>query len=115
MQTVIVTPVLLSCVLLVVQVALWFHSAQLADHAAADGAAAAARYGATDRDGSAAAQALVADAGARLLAVPAVERGDGAVAVTVRVRVPRVVPGWPTEVQRRAAEPLERIVPEDRR
>ena len=46
LQVVLLTPLLLLLVLVSVQAALWYHAVQLADSAAADGASAAARYGA---------------------------------------------------------------------
>jgi Flp pilus assembly protein TadG len=114
-QLVVLVPVLLLLVLVVVQAGLWLHAAQLADHAAADGAAAAARYGSTTGDGITAAAAFVADAGGRLAADPAVISGPATVRVAVRVHVPRVVPGWPDEVEGVADVPTERVVPETQR
>jgi len=108
LQVVLLTPLLLLLVLVSVQAALWYHAGQLADSAAADGAAAAARYAAGTGAGEAAVAQFVADAGGQL--VSAGLSADGtAVVATVAVRVPHVVPGWPDVVTRRASAPIERL------
>jgi Flp pilus assembly protein TadG len=108
LQVVLLTPIVLLLVLMSVQAALWYHAAELADSAAADGAAAAARYAAGTGAGSAAIAQFVAESGGRL--VSATVSADGtAMVATVAVHVPRVVPGWPDTVTRRASAPIERL------
>lgn len=114
-QLVLVTPALLACVLVVVQLALWLHATHVGDAAAARGAAAAAVVGGSVADGRAAVRAFVTDAGARLAEPPSVQRGAIAVQVGVRLRVPRLVPGMPRTVTRRVTVPVERFVPEGSR
>jgi Flp pilus assembly protein TadG len=108
LQIVLLTPVVLLLVLVSVQAALWYNAAQLADSAAADGAAAAARYAAGTGAGSAAVAQFVADAGGRLVSAGVSVDGTSMVA-TVAVHVPHVVPGWPDIVTRRASAPIERL------
>jgi len=108
LQVVLLTPLVLLLVLVSVQAALWFHAAQLADSAAADGAAAAARYAAGTGAGEAAVAQFVADAGGQLVSSSVSADGTTMVA-TVAVHVPHVVPGWPAVVTRRASAPIERL------
>ena len=105
---VLLTQVVLLLVLVSVQAALWYHAAQLADSAAADGAAAAARFAAGTGAGEAAIAEFVADAGGQLVAAGVSADGTAMVA-TVTVHVPHVVPGWPDVVTRRASAPIERL------
>ncbi len=107
-QVVVLTPVLLLLVLVSVQAALWYHAAQLADNAAADGASAAARHGADADAGTAALTGFVLDAGGRLVAGGVTS--DGVVmTATATVHVAHVLPGWPDAVTRHASAPIERI------
>ena len=110
LQVVLLTPVVLLLVLASVQAALWYHAAQIADSAAADGAQAAARYGAGPSDGSVALAALVADAGGSLVRGDVAAVGERMVA-SATVRVAGVLPGWPVTVTRRAEVPIERLTP----
>ncbi len=108
LQVVLLTPVLLVLVLTVVQTALWYHAAELADNAASDGAAAAARHGAGAGVGSSTLSQFVADAGGVLVA-GRVDADGTAMVATATVRVPHVLPGWPGTVTRRARSPIERL------
>ena len=108
LQVVLLTPVVLLLVLVSVQAALWYHAAQLADNAAADGAATAARYGAGVGAGSAALADFVREAGGRLVAADVSGDGDEIVA-SATIHVPGVVPGWPDSVTRRATASVERL------
>jgi len=108
LQVVLLTPLVLLLVLVSVQAALWYHAAQLADSAAADGASAAARYAAGIAAGQAAVAQFVADAGGQLVSAGVSADGTSMVA-TVSVHVPHVLPGWPDVVTRRASAPIERL------
>jgi Flp pilus assembly protein TadG len=109
LQVVLLTPVALLLVLVSVQTALWYHAAQLADNAAADGAAAAARHGADAGVGRTAVVDFVREAGGRLVAADV--SGDGVQMVaSATIHVPGVLPGWPDSVTRRATAPVERLV-----
>jgi Flp pilus assembly protein TadG len=110
LQVVLLTPVLLVLVLVVVQTALWYHAAQLAENAASDGAAAAARHGAGTAVGTSALSQLVADAGAALIG-GRVDVEETAMVATATVHVPHVLPGWPGTVTRQARSPIERLTP----
>ena len=108
LQVVLLTPLVLLLVLVSVQAALWYHAAQLADSAAADGAAAAARYAAGDRCRVGRHRPVRGRAGGRLVSAGVSADGTAMVA-TVAVHVPHVVPGWPDAVTRRASAPIERL------
>jgi Flp pilus assembly protein TadG len=108
LQVVLLTPVLLLLVLVSVQAALWYHAVQLADNAAADGAATAARHGADAAAGTTAVAEFVREGGGRLLATEVVSDGTQMV-VSATIHVPGVVPGWPDTVTRRATAPVERL------
>ncbi len=108
LQVVLLTPVVLLLVMVVVQSALWYHTAQLAENAAADAASTAARYGAGPAAGPDAAAGFVADAGGQLVVASVSADGTEMIA-TATVHVPHVVPGWPDTVTRRATAPIERI------
>ena len=108
-------PILMLLVLLVVQAALWFHTANIAQAGAARGAAAGAPV--TSSVGAAAdtAALTVRENGGRLIAAPVVAVDERSVAVTVSLRVPHVVPFFPAVVTRTQMEPRERFIPEDER
>jgi Flp pilus assembly protein TadG len=108
LQVVLLTPVLLVLVLAVVQTALWYHAAQLAENAASDGASAAARHGAGTGLGTGALRDFVSDAGGALVA-GRVDVDGTAMVATATVHVPHVLPGWPDTVTRQARSPIERL------
>ena len=74
-QLVLLTPVLLVLMLAVIQMALWWHAAHLADGAAHRGAVVAARVDGDAGEGAAAASSFASAAGAELVGAPLVERG----------------------------------------
>ncbi len=111
-QLVLLTPVLLVLVLTVVQIAMLWHAAHLADAAAAAGASRAAGLEAGATDGMTAARAFADASGARLEGSPLVVRGAVSASATVVVHVPRLLPGFPGTVRRTATMPVERFVPE---
>jgi Flp pilus assembly protein TadG len=114
LQVVLLTPVVLLLVLVSVQAALWYHAVQLADSAAADGAATAARQGADASAGTTAVVEFVREAGGRLVASDIASDGSEIVA-SATIHVPGVVPGWPDSVTRRATAPIERLTETGRR
>jgi hypothetical protein len=109
---VLLTPVLLVLVLLVVQTALWWHAAHLADAAAARAAVVTASLDGSAGSGVEAAESFAGAAGARLTRPPVVTRSGEEASATVEVAVPHVVPGFPTRVRRSSVAPVERFVPE---
>lgn len=114
-QLVLLVPAMLLVLLLGIQASIWYHAANVASAAAAQGAAAAAPSDVPAATGGATARQTVIALGGRLIGEPAASRGLDRVTVTVRVAVPRVVPFFPSSVQRTAVEPLERFVPETER
>jgi hypothetical protein len=112
-EVVILAPVVLLLVLLGVQAAVYFHAANVAEHASSRGVSVASRYGATNSDGVAEATATVRDSGSTLAGVSAT--GGDTVVLRVTVTVHRIVPFFPSSVTRMATEPKERYVPEDER
>lgn len=114
-QTVVVVPVLVLLVMLVVQAALWFHTAHVAQAGAARGAAAGAPYTASAATAASAALRVVVENGGRPVASPTAVVTDRLVEVTVELAVPRVVPFFPATVARRQIEPRERFIAEHER
>jgi len=111
-QLVLLTPVVLLLLLVIVQLALWIHAAHIATAAANEAVGTAARVDGSAGAGASAAATVVRESGARLIGIPAVARSATWSSSEVRVGVPRVLPGFPREVARRAAAPVERVVPE---
>lgn len=109
-ETVIVFPVVMSIMLLGFQAVTYFHSAHIASSAASQGASAAAGTG--SRDGVRVATDFARDAGANLASSPVVFDDGWSVRVAVELRVPAIVPFFPTSVRREADEPKERFVNE---
>jgi Flp pilus assembly protein TadG len=112
-EHVVLVPVVLLLVLLGVQAAVWFHAANVAEHAAARGVSVASRRGVSNAAGAAEAATTVRDSGSTLLGVAV--SGTSTVRATVTVAVHRVVPLFPASVTRSASEPEERYIPEDER
>jgi hypothetical protein len=114
-QVVLLVPIMLLMLLLGVQAAVWYHSANIAASAAAQGAAAASVVGAGPGTGVTVARTSVRDLGGRLAAEPIAWADGRQVAVTVRLEVPRLVPFFTPVVSRTATEPRERFIPETQR
>ena len=114
-QIVVLMPILLLLVLLVVQVALWYHTGNIAQAGAARGAAAGAPATATAGAAMSAATQTVLENGGLITSAPVVDLGDRIVVVTVELVVPHVVPFFPSTVTRAQLEPRERFMPEDER
>jgi TadE-like protein len=114
-QHVVLVPVLVLLVLLVVQAAMWFHVANIARAAASRGAAVGSLREASAADAARTASDVVADNSAALATAPSVSIDAGDVVVSVRLEVPRIVPFFPSVVERTQREPRERFIPEDER
>ena len=110
---VVLVPVVLFIVLLGIQAAVYFHAANIAQHAGARAVSVAAQRGADTSAGEAEARAVVRDSGSLLGGVTVV--GGDVVHAAVTVRVSQLVPFFPTSVTRHALAPKERFVPEDQR
>ena len=85
-ELVLLTPLLMVCVLVVVQFALWQHARHVLLAAAQEGARAARAQGATAVDGRARAHEYIEQLGPDLVTAPVVEVDRGVDAVTVRIR-----------------------------
>ena len=112
----VVLPILILLVMVVLQSALYFHTAHVARAAAAEGAMAAASHlvpgSSVTTTGSERAAAFASEAGGRVESAPTSELANGLVRVSVTLEVPSLVPFMSTRVTRDATEPRERIVTE---
>jgi Flp pilus assembly protein TadG len=114
-EHVLVVPVVLLLTLIGVQAALALHAANVAASAAAQGAAAGAARGASPEQATEVASTAVVELGGRIGAPPRATVAAGEIVVEVEVKVPSVVPLFPTAVRRQAHEPIERFVSEPER
>ena len=99
--------------MLTVQAAVWYHAANVAQSAAAQGAAAGAVRDAGNGAAAARAQLVIDESGAQGTA--AASGGFAEVAVQVTINVPHLVPFFPGTVTVSASEARERFIPEDQR
>ena len=107
----LLVPVLFVIALIAVQAGGVLHGISVANHVAAQGAAAASRHGASDNDGVVAVYDTTSALGARLARVPQVSSSTEEVTVRVWVHIPRAVPFFADTVSRQAVVPRERFVP----
>lgn len=114
-QAVLAVPVLLMFLLFGVQVALYFHTAQLASLAAQDAASIGASHNGGEVKAIAVAIKTIAESRANSTQLPIVEIGDGIFTVEVELDVPQVVPLLPKQVSRAASEPIEAFLLESDR
>lgn len=112
-ETVILMPVLILLIMLGVQAATWYHAANVAQSAAAQGAAAGAVRDAGNGAASARAQQVIDESGA--LGSASASGGFAEVSVQVTVNVAHLVPFFPDTVTVSASEARERFIPEDQR
>jgi len=112
-QVVLIVPVIILVLMLAIQAGLYFHTSNVAGAAAAQGATAASSVNMTSsvavQQGQSSASNFVMAAGAQLFATPLVVVSAGMVSVTVQVKVPRIIPFFPSSVGRSVIEPLERF------
>ena len=111
-ESVIIVPVVFFVLLRGVQATTLFHAANIATAAAAQGASAAAASGASELDGERVASISVAELGGSLSSPPKVDLRSDWVAVTVRISVPQIIPGFPRVIERNVIERKERFVGE---
>lgn len=109
-ETVLLIPAVMFIVLLAVQAAIQLHGVTMAEHISAQGALAAARYGAGPNDGTRAAEGAAGSVGARLARSPYVVATAQSVTVEVSIRVPRALPLFPDTISRTTSMPKERFV-----
>jgi hypothetical protein len=108
-QLVILTPLILLLVMLVVQVALASYVAHVAEAAAARGADAAAVRGGTIANGAIAVDEFLSGVATPSRA-PVITRDAASARAEVTLRVPHIVPFFPTEIARVATTPVERFL-----
>jgi Flp pilus assembly protein TadG len=109
----IAMPLLLVLVLVSVHVALWFHARQIVTAAAQEAARSARAYDASDADGYARADQLLAELGQRSVDDPSVviHRSAGTVTATVTGHSPVVIPGLVLDVSATSRSPIEEFTP----
>ncbi len=107
----LLTPLLMVCVLVVVQFALWQHARHVLLAAAQEGARVARAQGATAEDGRLRAQDYIGQIGPDLVTAPTIEVDRSLDLVTVRIRgqAVNIVPGVPLRVTATSAGPVERF------
>jgi Flp pilus assembly protein TadG len=110
-ELVLLTPLLMVCVLIVVQFALWQHARHVVLSAAQEGARVARAQGASAEDGRLRAYDYIGQLGPDLVSSPIVEVDRGLDTVTVRIRgqAVNIVPGVPLVVTATSAGPVERF------
>jgi TadE-like protein len=113
-QLVLLTPLVLLLVLLVVQAALASYVAHVAEAAASRGADATAVFGGTPADGSLAVDEFL-DGVATPVNAPVITRDAAWARAEVTLRVPHIVPFFPTRIARVATTPVERFLAPDER
>jgi Flp pilus assembly protein TadG len=109
----IATPLLLTLVLVSVHLALWFHARQIVTAAAQEASRAARAYDASNDDGYAKADQILAELGPRSVETPtvAITRSADTVTVTVRGQSPAVIPGLVLDVEATTRSPIEKFTP----
>ena len=110
-ELVLLTPLLMVCVLVVVQFALWQHARHVMLAAAQEGARAARAQGATAEDGRVRAQDYIGRIGPDLVsgAIIDVDRTIDEVTVTIRGQAVNILPGIPLRVTATSVGPVERF------
>ncbi len=103
----VLTPVLVLLIVLGIQLAVYFHAANVASAAAGEGASAGGAAEAAAR--------TVAELGSSLAAPPRVTDDGAFIVVSVEVSVPSLLPGFDLSVTRTVRVPRERFVDESDR
>ena len=114
-QVAILFPVVLFWIMLIVQYGLWWHAKQVANAVAAEAIDAARVPTGVARDGEAAADSYLTQAGNLTDIRVTVTRTPTAATAEVRGNAPRLVPGIPWSVTARSSAPVERFIPEPER
>ena len=111
-EAAIIFPLLLMLVMVIFQVALWWHARHVAQAAAQEGARVARIYQGSAADGQAKAEEYLSALAPRLLPQRAVSVSRSATTVTVQVRgtVVKIVPGLRLDVEETSTSPVERYV-----
>ena len=110
-ELVLVTPVLLLLIGFVIQFALWYHAAHVAEAAAQEGVRAARAFGGSAEAGQTRAAHFLAETGPNIVRSPEVtaSRDLRTARVEVHGQAPSVVPGLRLAVTAEAESPTERF------
>lgn len=114
-ETVLTVPIVFLVMLMAIQVAVFMHTAHVAQVSATEGAAAAARHGGGVAAGAEATARAIAELRSTAKDIPRISIVDGFAEVEVGLRVPQVAPFFDVVVTRTAREPLERFIAPDQR
>ncbi len=110
-ELVLATPVLLVCILVIVQFALWFHASHVATAAAQEGARAARLEAGTAEAGERRAHRFLEALGREVVERPEISASRGAEAANVEVRghAASILPGFRLPVRGTSRGPVERF------
>jgi len=111
-QAVIVVPIVLLILWLAVQATIFLHGANVATAAANEGAAAAARYGSSSSVGERAIERTLTNLDSNAEGTWSVRRSGGEMIAKVTLRLPRLVPFFPSTISRSAYERVETFMKE---
>ena len=109
-ETVVIVPVAMVVILVLVQVALWAHAAQVVQAAAAQGDQVARAYGSSPAAGESAARAFLDRLGSGVVAgaqVSAATTPAGLAEVSVSGRATSILPGFSLPVSARSIGPVQ--------
>ena len=111
-QAVIVVPIVLLILWLAVQATIFLHGANVATAAANEGAAVAARYGSSSSVGERAIERTLTNLDSNAEGTWSVRLSGGEMIAKVTLRLPRLVPFFPSSVSRSAYERVEAFMKE---
>lgn len=112
-ETVVIFPVAMVVILVLVQVALWAHAAQVVQAAAAQGDQAARAYGSTPAAGASAARGFLDRLGAGVVSGAQVSStaAAGVAVVSVTARAESILPGFSLPVSARSVGVVQTYLP----
>lgn len=113
-ETVVIVPVAMVLILVLIQVALWAHAAQVVQAAAAQGDQVARAYGSTPAAGSSAAQSFLDRLGSGLVTgarVSSTTDAAGVAVVSIRARATSILPGFSLPVSARSVGEIQAYRP----
>ena len=114
-QAVIAVPVVLAVLWMAVQATVFLHGANVADAAANEGAAVAARFSSSTGAGERAIGRTLTALDSDARGTWSVLRDGNDVVAKVSLHLPRIAPFFPRTVTRAAREPIERFMTEEER
>ncbi len=111
-QVVLAFPAILLMLLFAIQATMILHAGNVGTAAASQGVVAVAALDGGDSHGIARVREIATDLGAHLANAPSIRKEGEEVVVTVRVRIPKLLPWMSDVVTRTARAPIERFIPE---